>query len=147
MTQHFWDHPFYKRLLGPLPSNKKSLGTLLKEAINKDSLSLATDGSHCPSYGPGSRGWVLASGDKILWRGQGPTDGHPSILSPYRAELSGVLAGLHVLRCTCTYFDTTTAEVCLFSDCFKAIKAFQKDYQGITKYSYITLDKKPLHWP
>jgi hypothetical protein len=131
MTHHFWDHPFYKRLLGPLPSNKKSLGALLKEAIN-NSLSLAVDGSHCPSYGPGSHGWVLASGDKVLWRGQGPTDGHPSILSRYRAELSGMLAGLHVLRCTCTYFDITTGEVGLFSDCFKAIKALRKDYQGIT---------------
>ncbi len=121
-------------MLGPLPSNIDLLGTLLKETIEGDSLILATDGSYCPSLGKGSHGWVLASSNKVLWHGKGPSDGQPSILSPYRAELSGILAGLHVIQYTCTYFEITTGTAQLHSDCVKALRALRKDYQGIAKF-------------
>lgn len=68
---HLWHHPFYKRILGPLPGNLDSHGTLLRNVIVKDSLSLATDSSHNPSIGLGSHGWVFALRSKLIWHGQG----------------------------------------------------------------------------
>jgi hypothetical protein len=133
-NDHLWYHPFYKRLLGPLPSNIDTLGVTLKEAISNDSLTLATDGSYSPSHGRGSHSWVFTSKGNTIWWGQGPTDGHPSLLSPYRAELRGILAGLHVVQCICAYYDLSTGKVQLVSDCLKAIKTLQRYYQDITKY-------------
>jgi hypothetical protein len=74
------------------------------------SLSLATDGSHSPSLGFDSHGWVFALHNISIWHGQGPTDGHPSILSPYREEVGGLVASLHVLCSVCTY-DITVGKV------------------------------------
>ncbi len=39
-----------------------------------------------------------------------------------------------MVQCICAYYDLSTGKVQLVSDCLKAIKTLQRDYQGITKY-------------
>jgi hypothetical protein len=53
---------------------------------------IATDGSVL--FGVGYHGWVLATKEeKILLRGGGPDDGIQSLMTSYRPELGGLLAG------------------------------------------------------
>ncbi len=64
-----------------------------------------SDGSHCPRTHHGSHGWVFNNQNgEQLSRGSGPTDGHPSMLSSYRAGLGGILASLYNIHRICSYF-------------------------------------------
>jgi hypothetical protein len=59
-------------------------------------LIIATDGSVL--FGVGCHGWVLATKEEtILLRGVGPDDGIQSLMTSYRSELGGLVAGLAVL--------------------------------------------------
>lgn len=117
----------FQKDLGPL-------GVAMRNSITNNTLFLATDGSHSPSLCIGSHGWVFTWQTTPIWRGNGPTDGHPHLISPYRAELSGLVAGLHVLQSVCVHYNIEGGKVILYSDCYKAIKALKPNYQGIAKY-------------
>jgi hypothetical protein len=59
-------------------------------------LIIATYGSVL--FGVGYNGWVLATKEEtILLRGGGPDDGIQSLMTSYRSELGGLVAGLAVL--------------------------------------------------
>jgi hypothetical protein len=59
-------------------------------------LIIATDGSVL--FGVGYHGWVLATKEEtILLRGGGPDNGIQSLMTSYRSELGGLVAGLAVL--------------------------------------------------
>jgi hypothetical protein len=59
-------------------------------------LIIATDGSVL--FGVGYHGWILATKDEIiLVRGGAPDDGIQSLMTSYRSELGGLVAGLAVL--------------------------------------------------
>jgi hypothetical protein len=56
-------------------------------------------------------------------------------MSPYRAELSGILASLHILHTFCNLNSISTGSAVVYSDCEKAIKhATRKYYTGIAEF-------------
>jgi hypothetical protein len=70
-------------------------------------LIIATDGSVL--FGVGYHGWVLAPKEEtILLRGGGPDHGIQSLMTSYRSELGGLVAGLAVL---CTLFRSGTLNI------------------------------------
>ncbi len=89
--------PFYTRLLGPFP-NVLKMDVSASNLITQHDIYLGTDGSFDPITSTGAHGWVIANKDSTLWEGAGPSDGHYELMSPYRAELSGIVAGLHILK-------------------------------------------------
>jgi hypothetical protein len=59
-------------------------------------LIISTDGSLL--FGVEYHGWVLSTKEEtILLRGGGPDDGIQSLMTSYRSELGGLVAGLAVL--------------------------------------------------
>jgi hypothetical protein len=57
---------------------------------------LATGGSVL--FGVGYHGWIIATRDKqTLLSGGGPDDGPADLMSSYRSELGGLVAGLNAL--------------------------------------------------
>jgi hypothetical protein len=82
-----------QRLTGDIPA----LPTLIPFDFDEPAdLIIATDGSLL--FGVGYHGWVLATKEEtILHRGGGPDDGIQSLMTSYRSELGGLVAGLAVL--------------------------------------------------
>ena len=86
-------------------------------------LYLCCDGSHDPIQHTASHGWVIAdSYGNPLWKGSGPVDGVPSQLNPYRAEIYGLLAVLHLLFRLEHHHNIGNAKAIVYCDNLKAIK-------------------------
>jgi hypothetical protein len=81
------------RLTGDIPALPIPLHFDLDEPVD---LLIATDGSVL--FGVGYHGWVLTTKyETILLRGGGPDDGIQLLLTSYRSELGGLVAGLAVM--------------------------------------------------
>jgi hypothetical protein len=82
-----------QRLTGDIPALPTPPPFDFDEPVD---LIIATDGSVL--FGVGYHGWVLATKEEtILLRGEGPDDGIQSLMTSYRSELGGLVAGLAVL--------------------------------------------------
>ena len=141
----FNDTPnFYQHLIGPHPPTQQACEAI-KDAITTNALMSCSDGSHCPRTHHGSHGWVFNNQNgEQLSRGSGPTDGHPSMLSSYRAGLGGILASLYIIHRICSYFHIEIGQAVLYCDNKGAInKAFQKQPLGITPF--LTTDYDLIH--
>ncbi len=69
------------------------IGFKIATGMELETLMTCSDGSNDPVLQTGSHGWIISTTDKdVLAQGAGPTDGNPSTLSSYRAELGGLLA-------------------------------------------------------
>jgi hypothetical protein len=72
---------------------------------------------------------------KIIASGAGPVDGHPHLLSSFRAELSGILAAVYIISKISAYYKITIGKFHLFCDNKGALKmAFKPMEVGITPY-------------
>jgi hypothetical protein len=96
-TDHaFVDTPeFYQRLIGAVPPLNRTTNIKIATGIELETLVTCSDGSFDPETNRGSHGWVISDNTTtILAHGSGPADGHPRLMSSYRAELGGLLAVL-----------------------------------------------------
>jgi hypothetical protein len=132
---HLTNHAFYTRLLGHITDNPQDVHSKTCDAICQSSLLICTDGSFNPTTYRGAHGRVIASHSTTPWRGAGPSDGDSSLMTPYRAELSGLVTSLHILFTICKLNSISTGSVILNSDCEKAIKNItNKFYTGIAEF-------------
>jgi len=113
---------------------KGSESERFREAIQMGKLSACSDGSY--SEGKATQGWVVAtSSGSVVLKGSGPTDGHPNLLSAFRAEISGLLALLYIIQKKCLFYQITDGSIDLFCDNKGAIaKVFHLQQQGSTPY-------------
>jgi ribonuclease HI len=133
----FVDTPeFYQRMIGECPPVDQNMGHNIATGIELETLVTCSDGSFDPETKTGSHGWVLATTDKIiLSEGSGPTDGHPSSLSSYRAELRGLIAVLYTIYRICKHCNVTSGKVKYHCDNKGVIKnVFHPRSTSITQY-------------
>ncbi len=107
---------FYARLLGPLGEDIDQVIEQIREEIHTNELYICTDGSYCPQTQTGAHGWVIATKEGLLWKGAGPVDCHQTYMSPYRAELGGILAGLYILHSLSEDFPNSGGTITLWCD-------------------------------
>ncbi len=70
----------------------------LLRALAMNNLHVCPDGAFLHQYGQDSHGWVFSDGrGQIIWIGTGAATGHPSLMTPYKAELSGLIYTLYWL--------------------------------------------------
>jgi len=114
----------------------ESQRTDITEALDHDALITCSDGSHFYQAALASHGWVLADNiETILSTGSAPTDGHPSSLSSYRAELSGLLALLYMLYKISCYYNVEGKNVTIDCDNKGALQnIFKQPPLGITPF-------------
>ncbi len=141
IIESLWSHPFYKRIIGPLDGDLQAISQSIASAITEGTLLLCCDGSYSPFLKKGSHGWILATARKTLWRGAGPVDGHPNQQSPYRAELGGIVAILHITLTICKHYTKSEGSITLYCDCLKAIKRIQREHTlGLKHYNISDFD-------
>jgi hypothetical protein len=124
---------FFQRLIGPNPPSEESCSAIA-EAIVQASLIACSDGS-CNS-GIGSHGWVFASvRGTIISSGAGPVDGHPSLMSSYRSEASGIAATLCIILKICHHYEITRGLVLCYCDSKGVLNnIYKKCQRGITPF-------------
>ncbi len=93
----YFPHPYYAQLLDwdstELLSVLPSIALALEQGLH-----ICTDGSYFKDSKQGSHAWVFANDQRqVLWKGAGPSVGHSMVMSPYRAELSGLTSVLFIL--------------------------------------------------
>ena len=98
----FTPHPYYAQLLDwdstELLSMIPSIALALEQGLH-----ICADGSYLKDSKQGSHAWVFANDQRqVLWKGAGPSVGHPTVMSPYRAELSGLTSVLFILLWICS---------------------------------------------
>jgi hypothetical protein len=110
-----WDHPHenhafvdtpesYERIIRLEPPVEREVGVKIATGIELETLLMCSDGSYDPKTKKGSHGWVLSDTNKtILAQGLGPADGHPTLMSSYRAELGGLIAILYTIHRICQF--------------------------------------------
>jgi hypothetical protein len=127
--------PFYQRLLNRPPTEEHCQE--IAHELEQDTLVTCSDGVYDKIKSVASRGWVFASSllEMELAKGSGPVDGHPVLLSSYRAELSGIVSLLYILYRICQHYSITSIKVKIFCDNKDALKnSFAPIPSGITPY-------------
>jgi ribonuclease HI len=126
---------FYQHLINT-PPTEQDCQAIANELQGK-TLIACSDGACDTSSAVSSYGTVFASNllQQQLSSVVGPVDGHPVLLTSYRAELSGIIATLYLVYRLCQYYQITEGAMTLYCDnkgapnnAFKGIKP------GITPY-------------
>jgi hypothetical protein len=132
----FKDTPlFYQHLIGPTPPSLDACKDLPDE-IEQKTLLACSYGSHDPSQGLSSHGWIFSSNILLsIVSGVGPVDGHPSLLSSYQAELSGILAVLYIILRVCFYYHIQQELVQCYCDNMGAVcNSYRRPIPGILPF-------------
>jgi len=127
--------PFYQHLLHQPPTEEQCQD--IANELENDALVACSDGAYDKNKSVASHGWVIASGlvETELAGGSVPVDGHPDLLSSYRAELSGIVALLYIIYCICQHYSITSGKVKLYCDNKGALRNFFAPIpSGITPY-------------
>jgi hypothetical protein len=127
-NQTVWDLPqedhafvdtleFYQRIIGLEPPLERRMGVKIATGIELETLITCSDGSFDPQTKKGSHGWVLSDNNKrTLAQGLGPTDGHPTLMSSYRAELGGQIAILYTIYRICQFQQVSSGKFKYYCD-------------------------------
>jgi hypothetical protein len=95
-------HPFYREILQWNSNEITASYSAIAHAIECSDLYICADGAYIKSVSQASQAWVFSDGKQnILWKGAGPTPGLNSLMTPYRAELAGLISVLIIIHWIC----------------------------------------------
>ncbi len=128
-SNHLWEadgevtpHPYYQQLLSWNTDKIAPAALSISRAISDGSLLVCADGSYFKVSQQGSHAWVFATQQRtVLWKGAGPALGHPSVMSPYRAELCGLTSVLFIILWVCNKHDIDSGSVRILCDSESAL--------------------------
>jgi ribonuclease HI len=126
---------FFQHLISTPPTDQECLDTA--QEIQEKHLLACSDGACDSSRGISSYGTVFASGllKQQISSVVGPVDGHPSLVTSYRAELSGIVATLYLVYRICLFYNIREGAMTLYCDNKGALaNAFKTIKPGITPY-------------
>ena len=128
-VSHIENSPYFRRLVGPFTAPSELEFLTLSESLSKGELLGCSDGSFSKGSGTGSHAWVFATNDEtILFKGAGPIDCHPDLLSSYRPEVGGLLVLLFIIHSLVGTFELTEGAVVVYCDNKSALEnVFNKD--------------------
>lgn len=95
-----------------------NIGAAMADGI----LHICADRSFIKEIKQDSHAWVFSTTQhQFLWRGAGPSIGHPNVMSPYWAELSGLTSVLFVLHWVCNQTGIETESARIYCDNISAL--------------------------
>ena len=122
-------HPYYQQLLNWNTNTILPAIPSIATALVNGTLHICADGSYIKETLQGSHAWVFATSKQhIIWKGAGPSVGHSEVMSPYRAELSGLTSVLFLLLWICQNAGVETGSANVYCDNISALdKVFSKE--------------------
>jgi len=113
---------FFQHLLSTPPTEEACQA--IAAELQDDHLVICSDGACDPSTSQSSHGVVFASDllKQRLTTLSGPVDGHPFMVTSYRAELSGIIAVLYIIHCICQFYHLNSGTLILYCDNKGALK-------------------------
>ncbi len=115
-------HPYYTQLLDWDRSEIESITPGLITAMTENKLHMCADGFYVKDTKQGSHAWVFADNQRqISWKGAGPSMGHSAVMTPYRAELSGLTSILFLLLWVCNEHGVEGGDVTIYCDNISAL--------------------------
>jgi hypothetical protein len=105
--------------------------------ISEESLVMCSDGAHDASRQVASHGLVFGSSllRQTITTATGPVDGHPTLVTSYRAELGGIVATLYLVYRICQFYSIMAGAAKSYCDNKGALNnAFSPIKKGITPY-------------
>jgi ribonuclease HI len=110
-------HPSYHSLLQLDKSDVAHYLGDISEALRQADLHICSDGAFLPDIGQGAHAWVFARGDgTVIFKGCGPANGHPKVMSPYRAELTGLVTALFIIHWACEVDQPEEGAITIYCD-------------------------------
>jgi hypothetical protein len=122
-SEVFQDTPTFFQHLISTPLASEECEAIAAELTEK-TLVACSDGACDTSLVVSSYATVLASSfrKRQLATVVGPVDGHPALVTSYRAELSGIIATLYIIDCICSYYYIVEGGMTLYCDNRGALK-------------------------
>jgi hypothetical protein len=135
-------HPFYKTLLQWDTNAIMPHVAAITEAIQGGGLFMCADGSFIKDRQQGVQAWVLSTSDgTVLWRGAGPSIGHPKAMMAYRAELCGLTSAFFLLLWVCNESDLQHGSAVIYCDNETALnEVFKNPLTTNNPYAYLAAD-------
>jgi hypothetical protein len=127
--------PFFQHLLSN-PMTKEKCQEICEE-LQAETLVACSDGACDRNQGRFSCGVVFASEllTQEIGTAAGPVDGHPSLVSSYRAELSRIVATLYLIYRICQFYHIHNGKMTLYCNNKGALRnAFRPITLGFTPY-------------
>jgi len=127
--------PFFQHLISSPPSDDQCQEIAME--LQENALAVCSDVACDSNLHIASFGAVLASSllQQMITRTVGPVDGHLSLVTSYRAELSGIIACLYTIYRICQYYQISSGSCTLYCDNKCALcNAFRPIHPGITAY-------------
>jgi hypothetical protein len=116
-------HSFYHQLLQWDMSLIAPQVTPIAAAIMSGDLHVCADGAYMPNLQQGAQAWVFATPDQtILWKNVGPSPGLPITMTPYRAELCGLVSTLFTIHWVCRSANISHGHVTIYCDNESALR-------------------------
>ena len=117
--------------------------TSLLHTLHHEELHVCADGAFLHQHGQGSHGWVKG---EILWEGAGPATGRSSLMTSYRAELSGLTSVLYTLHWLAFHNLLLHGTVHLYCDNKSALNmVFAKCRPSKNPYACFAADQDLIH--
>jgi len=113
------------------------------DTLQKHDLFICADGAYLQEHSQGSHAWVFSTGNgRILWEGCGPALGLPSLMTLYRAELSGLTSVLFVLHWLSTQLPSLHGTATIYCDNDSALPAvFSPRHSNNNPYATLAADR------
>jgi len=135
-SEVFQDTPtFFQHLISTPPASEEC--EAIATELTEKTLVVCSDGACDTSQAVSSYATALASGllHSQLATVVGLVDGHPALVTSYRAELSGIIATLYNIYRICSYYHIVEGGMTLYCDNKGALRnAFKQIKPGATRY-------------
>lgn len=140
-------HPFYLRLLSHVDISEANIQQIATHIIG-NSLLVCSDGSYEKLSNQAYHGWAFGVDLQpllVLGVSSGPVDGHHSSLSPFRAELSGIIAVLYLIQHITSIHNISQGTITFYCDSTSALRnVFQSSPAAFPSYKKADTDLIPL---
>jgi hypothetical protein len=103
---------------------------------------MCADGSFIKDRQQGAQAWVLVTSvGTVLWRGSGPSVGHPEAMTAYRAELCGITSAFFLLLWVCNETATEYGDFVIYCDNETALnEVFKSQLSTNNTYAHLAAD-------